>query len=1298
MARSLLATIFFGMALCMSAAVAVRAAQDIIIRDGRPTVEVTPPPIGTGLILGRAVDADSGKPISGATVSLYRPGTTGYEPVMTDAQGRFVFRNLAAGSLTLRAIKAGYLDGAYAKVLPNDQSDPGQPLDLGDDERMGEVTIKLWKYAVVGGTVVDESGEPMVGVIVRALPKKFIGGRPQFSIERTAGATAQTDDRGQFRLSTLVPGDYVFVVPVITTTWSRAMLRPTTPTAPRSANYSESSGSLFTWLGGSSSGGSGSATPFGDDRFTILDSSNRLSAIGSAPSIAGVTANGALLAYETTFHPAANALARAAVITLRSGEERVGVDFRMRPVPSVRVSGTLMGTDGPAGEFVLRLVQTEISALTTADPEVAQTVTDADGRFSFYGVPPGQYQIRGLKMPRPPASLVLNESSTSVRTSGGGGGSLIIDFGSSRTALPTLPTWWADTAVTVGDRNLDDAVVTLQLGFRISGRIEFEGPAPKPAAAAVSSVYVERADGSVSSNSSLALGRTDDKGQFATQGQRPGKYYVRMPYPPAGWFFKGAMIGDRDISAVPIDLSRDVEGVVIKFSDKPATQLSGLVTNQRGQPTPTAMVIVFTANQQVWGYSGQTPRNIRAVGVGNGGRYAVTNLPPGDYFVVAIGEALASWSDPKLLAAWARTAVRVTLVDGATKAQDVRVTTTPPREPQPIGETDDHAAGHGPFVIESPEHVEDQTPAPTPARDAQAPAVGTAVIAGVVMSDDQARQPIRKARVMLSGVAVFGSRVIVTDETGRFAFTDLPAGRFSLTASKPAYLAANYGAREVGRAGTTITLTDAQRFVDILLPMARGGVITGVIRDQTGQPVQGVGVQAMQYRIMGGERRLAAQPGSTGTELTDDRGQYRFFGLAPGEYVMGAAPRFSAGAARQTVEADVQAATQALKRTASQVVPAAGDAANQTATSARGKAFTYAPVFFPGTTVATDATMVIVMKGEEKSGIDFALQMVPTALVEGVVANPGGPLPSNLDVRLVAVGRVGPSPLDVGALLPIRPRPDGKFSYPSVSPGRYTVVALAPAAPAGRGGATSAGPATSVWATAEVSINGVDVTGLALSLQPGMTVSGRVTVDAKTLTPPSDFTGTRVSLQPILTGGQVSAGALSTTADAAGSFTMTGIMPGRYKMTSSFPTAGTGWMLRSAMVGGHDATEEAFEVPGGTDVSGIVITFTDRPSEVSGVLQDATGRPATDYFIILFPEDRALWGAGPRRVAQARPASDGRFTIRSLKAGTYLIAAVTDVEPGAIGDPAFLEQLIAGAVKLELAEGDKKVQDIRIAK
>ena len=67
-----------------------------------------------------------------------------------------------------------------------------------------------------------------------------------------------------------------------------------------------------------------------------------------------------------------------------------------------------------------------------------------------------------------------------------------------------------------------------------------------------------------------------------------------------------------------------------------------------------------------------------------------------------------------------------------------------------------------------------------------------------------------------------------------------------------------------------------------------------------------------------------------------------------------------------------------------------------------------------------------------------------------------------------------------------------------------------------------------------------------------------------------------------------------------------------------------------------------------------------------------------------------------RRIQQVRPGTDGKFIVRNLVAGTYHLAALTDVVPGEWNDPQFLEQLVAGAITLTLAEGEKKAQDIRI--
>ncbi len=60
-----------------------------------------------------------------------------------------------------------------------------------------------------------------------------------------------------------------------------------------------------------------------------------------------------------------------------------------------------------------------------------------------------------------------------------------------------------------------------------------------------------------------------------------------------------------------------------------------------------------------------------------------------------------------------------------------------------------------------------------------------------------------------------------------------------------------------------------------------------------------------------------------------------------------------------------------------------------------------------------------------------------------------------------------------------------------------------------------------------------------------------------------------------------------------------------------------------------------------------------------------------------------------------RPGADGKYRFANLLPGEYYLAAVTDLEPGDWGDPAFMEQVAAAAIKLTFAQGEKKVQDLR---
>ena len=116
------------------------------------------------------------------------------------------------------------------------------------------------------------------------------------------------------------------------------------------------------------------------------------------------------------------------------------------------------------------------------------------------------------------------------------------------------------------------------------------------------------------------------------------------------------------------------------------------------------------------------------------------------------------------------------------------------------------------------------------------------------------------------------------------------------------------------------------------------------------------------------------------------------------------------------------------------------------------------------------------------------------------------------------------------------------------------------------------------------------------------------------------------------------------------------------------------------------------------DVRDVEVRFTDRPTEVSGDLLDAAGHPASEYLIIVFAADKTYWTPQSRRIQSTRPASDGHFRVQNLPPGEYYIGAVTDVEQGEWYDPSFLAQLLGSSQKITLAEGEKKVQSLKIAK
>ena len=71
----------------------------------------------------------------------------------------------------------------------------------------------------------------------------------------------------------------------------------------------------------------------------------------------------------------------------------------------------------------------------------------------------------------------------------------------------------------------------------------------------------------------------------------------------------------------------------------------------------------------------------------------------------------------------------------------------------------------------------------------------------------------------------------------------------------------------------------------------------------------------------------------------------------------------------------------------------------------------------------------------------------------------------------------------------------------------------------------------------------------------------------------------------------------------------------------------------------------------GRSISGGVLTFSDATQQVTGTLQDQSGRPAPDYTIIVFAADKRFWVPQARRIRTTRPGTDGRFTVTNLPVG-----------------------------------------------
>jgi hypothetical protein len=582
-------------------------------------------------------------------------------------------------------------------------------------------------------------------------------------------------------------------------------------------------------------------------------------------------------------------------------------------------------------------------------------------------------------------------------------------------------------------------------------------------------------------------------------------------------------------------------------------------------------------------------------------------------------------------------------------------------------------------------------------RDANMPAgpsAGSGVLRGVVVTDTADPQPVRRATVHLSGTGTV-PRLVGTNDLGQFLFNALPAGRYTLSATKVGFVRAFHGSTQAGVGpGVPVAVSDDQA-VDVSIRLLPGAVITGVVTDARGLAAAGVSVAATDTRPRPGAAPAPARA------VTDDRGIYRLFGLAPGDYLVSALPQLSPapggrvgqspGAVAVVTDADVQWARSAVASMNTGFGSTGGP-------SSPGAPVAYAPVFYPGTTDVAGALSVRVTSGVERGGVDLPLRIVRLARLAGSLADDQGRPLTSATVVLVPKRGDQPSPVDTlvasGALsLPRATVSASTFAFTGVAPGQYTLVARTGSGQ--RGVAAAEAAAQTLWSVTDLMVDGVDRENLELRLLPGVAVTGRVVFEDGAAAPvdPATLNLSLVATNPIPGVAATYRAAVQT----GGTFRVPSIPPGNY-MVRSDSAAGGRWLLKSAVVNGRDLADLPLVAANdGSEVAGVTVTFTNRLGEITGRLIDGGGQPVTRYSIIVFTADQSLWLPNARRVRATRPATDGSFAVDGLPAGAYGIVAVEDAENVPVYDAAFLAGLLPSAVSVTLDQGESRRQDFRLA-
>lgn len=510
-------------------------------------------------------------------------------------------------------------------------------------------------------------------------------------------------------------------------------------------------------------------------------------------------------------------------------------------------------------------------------------------------------------------------------------------------------------------------------------------------------------------------------------------------------------------------------------------------------------------------------------------------------------------------------------------------------------------------------------------------------------------EPVRKARLVLQKVESRRSLEpppgAVSDVEGHFVIPDIEPGQYRLWVERNGFVRQEYGQRtpSATRPGTPFTLEAGQRLRDVTFRLVPTAVIAGRVLDEDSEPVPNVRVQALRNGYMQGQRRLT----QTSATATNDLGEYRLHGLAPGRYYI---------------------STTYIPGVSSMVVTG-------TSTSTRFSGSPpdeiYAPAYYPGTTDPSSASQVEAAAGGELRGVDIRLQVVRMVTVRGRALLSTG-RPAQATVRLV---RREAAVFEYGGDEIARLRPRGFFEIHRVRPGPYFLLA--------EYGEENRRYATTV--SLDVGSSGIE--NLELVLTPGFDVSGRLRVEGDAQIAFGRLTVSLQARDPNPMGGAGSQ------VKPDGSFLIQGVARMFYQLAVF--GAPEDVYLKSAQLGDQEVLEAGLDLTQAEAAAGVLdLVLSPAAARIQGMVRDAKDQPAAGAQVVLAPESRRRNQLQLYKTAVSD--QSGRFTLRGIPPGEYKLFAWEDIEPDSYQDPELLRQFESRAETCKIQPGDAQNVQLKL--